>query len=236
MNITDIFETLTQSADFPLLTALLLGALVALNPCQLAISVSALSYLSRNTEGKQTIMTKGLLYVIGRSITYSILGWLLTFIVSKGIGITWVQEILGKAESILPYVLIIIGLVFIYRAIHHHHHDGETCHNSGQVIKKNGHFGALILGILLAFAFCPESAILYFGILIPLSSTTGYGILLPILFSITAAIPVIILTALVSSAVRSAKRFEHIFEHFQLWANGVLGVLFIIVGILFFFE
>lgn len=61
-----VIHELTQSAELPLLAALLLGILVALNPCQLAINVSALTYMSRRTEEKNRLLLKGIVYAAGR--------------------------------------------------------------------------------------------------------------------------------------------------------------------------
>lgn len=48
----------------------------------------------------------------------------------------------------------------------------------GEGLKKNtkGSWGALLLGILFALAFCPTSGVFYFGILMPLAAaeTGGY--------------------------------------------------------------
>ncbi|MDE7117644.1 MAG: sulfite exporter TauE/SafE family protein, partial [Bacteroidaceae bacterium] len=64
-------DTFLQSTDLPLLAAFVLGVLVALNPCQLAISISALAYEYRN--GKS--LSDGIVYALGRTITYTIMGW-----------------------------------------------------------------------------------------------------------------------------------------------------------------
>ena len=141
INIHELFDTLLQSADLPLLTAFVLGLLVALNPCQLAISVSALAYEYRN--GKQLI--DGLVYALGRTITYTAMGWVTMCLIGGGANVVGLQQVLSKAEVILPYVLIALGLYLLYRAFHRHHHHGDNCHNSGRIIKRNGPLGSLVL-------------------------------------------------------------------------------------------
>lgn len=101
---------LTQSAELPLLAALLLGILVALNPCQLAINVSALTYMSRKAGGKNRLLVKGLIYAVGRVFTYTSLGWILIYITGKGFDIDFIRSLLSHGEDILPYILISIGL------------------------------------------------------------------------------------------------------------------------------
>ncbi|MBP3214133.1 MAG: sulfite exporter TauE/SafE family protein [Bacteroidaceae bacterium] len=231
-NIEDTLNPLLQSADFPLLTAFALGVLVALNPCQLAISVSALAYEYRN--GKHLL--DGIIYAFGRTITYTLLGWVTMCLIGGGNNIEGLQKVLSKAEMFVPYILIAIGIYLIYRAFHHHHHDGENCHNSGRIIKRNGPLGSLMLGMTLAFAFCPESAIFYFGMMIPLSISSSVGALVPLVFGLAASIPVVVMAWLMNKAVNGAERLSRGFEHFQQWLNGITGLLFIAIAILLLTE
>ena len=231
LNIDDILHSLLQSADLPLLAAFVLGVLVALNPCQLAISISALAYEYRN--GKR--LMDGLIYAFGRTLTYTLLGWVTMCLIGGGSNIAGLQQILSQAEEYVPYVLICIGLYLIFRAFHHHHH-GDNCHNSGRIIKRNGPLGSLVLGMTLALAFCPESAIFYFGMMIPLSISSNVGAMVPLVFGLAASIPVVIMAWLMHKAVNGAAKLSHGFEHFQQWLNGVTGVLFILIAILLLME
>ncbi|MBR6036322.1 MAG: sulfite exporter TauE/SafE family protein [Bacteroidaceae bacterium] len=230
LNIDDILNTLLQSADLPLLAAFALGVLVALNPCQLAISISALAYEYRN--GKKLL--DGIIYALGRTLTYTLLGWVTMCLIGGGSNVAGLQNVLSMAEVIVPYVLMGIGIYLIYRAFRRHHHHGDDCHNSGRIIKRNGPLGSLVLGMTLAFAFCPESAIFYFGMMIPLSISSSVGAMVPLIFGLAASIPVIIIAWLMHKAVNGAAKLSHGFEHFQQWLNGITGILFILIAILLF--
>lgn len=232
LDFNDILNPLLQSADLPLLAAFALGVLVALNPCQLAISISALAYEYRN--GKKFL--DGIIYALGRTLTYTLLGWVTMCLIGGGSNVAGLQNVLSMAEKIVPYVLIGIGIYLIYRAFRHHHHHGDDCHNSGRIIKRNGPLGSLVLGMTLAFAFCPESAIFYFGMMIPLSLSSSVGAMVPLVFGLAASIPVIIIAWLMHKAVNGAAKLSHGFEHFQQWLNGITGILFILIAIMLFME
>lgn len=223
---------LMQSTDLPLLTAFVLGLLTALNPCQLAISVSALAYEYKR--GKRIV--DGILYAAGRTVTYTVLGWIMMCLIGGGRNIEGFQALVSKAEVIIPYILFIIGLYLIVRAFHHHHHDGDNCHNSGTLIRRNGPLGSLILGMILALAFCPESAIFYFGIMLPLAVKTSASIFIPLVFSVAAALPVLTIAFIMRKAVDGVHKISHSFEVFQSILNAVTGVLFIIIAILLLME
>ncbi len=230
MNI--INNILSQQAELPLLAALVLGLLVAINPCQLAINISALTYLTRRAKYRHPRRTL-LLYVLGKTITYTGLGWILMCLIGGGRNIEGMSYILSKAELVVPYVLIIIGLFMLFRALHpHHHHQGENCHNSGEMIHRNGPLGALVLGITLAFAFCPESAVFYFGLMLPLSINSRAGLFVPLFFAIAASIPVLLLAWAIRRTFTQADQLNNTFEHAQQWINGLVGLLFIIMAII----
>lgn len=223
-------HSILQSTDIPLLTAFFLGLLVALNPCQLSINISALSYILKKEADS------GLSYAMGKTFTYTVLGWIIVCLIGGGHNIMKFQNIVTKTEIFLPYILIIIGLFLLYRAFHHHVHHGDSCHHSGLLIKRNGPLGAFILGMTLALAFCPESAIFYFGIMIPMSMTSDVGILLPFVFGISASIPVLIISFFMRKAMVKVQSITNTFEHFQQVLNGITGFLFIILGIWIMME
>ena len=231
-NLNELLNTLLQSADLPLLAAFVLGLLVALNPCQLAISVSALAYEYRNRKR----LIDGIIYAFGRTVTYTLLGWVTMCLIGGGSNIAGLQHVLSKAEVVVPYVLIVLGAYLLFRAFHRHHHHGENCHNSGRIIKRNGPLGSLILGMTLALAFCPESAIFYFGMMIPLSISSSMGAAVPLVFGLSASIPVVVIAWIMHNAVDGATRLSRGFEHFQQWLNGITGLLFIAIAILLLFE
>lgn len=228
MNINEAINTVMQSTEIPLLTAFVLGLLTAINPCQLAINVSALSYQYKN--GSQ--WSDALMYTFGRTITYTLLGWVIMCLLGGGRNITGIEYALSRAEEFLPFILIVMGMFMLARTFHHHHHDGETCHNSGMIIQRNGPMGSLILGMTLALAFCPESAVFYFGIAIPLAVTSTAGILVPLVFAIAASLPVVLISRLMLSAASKARHFTHNFEHAQQILNCATGILFIIIATL----
>ena len=232
MNLEQLINTLTQSTDIPLLTAFLLGLLVAINPCQLAINISALAYILKKEKAKSA----SIIYALGRTSTYTLLGWILMCLIGGGKNVEGVQLLLSKAEVILPYILFAIGLFMLARAFHTHHHDGENCHHSGQIIRRNGPLGALILGMTIALAFCPESAVFFFGLMLPLSMTSHAGPLIPLIFALAASIPVLVLAWLMRMAVNKVEKVSHAFEHAQQWLNAITGLLFIAGGILLLME
>lgn len=231
-----MLEQFITTTDVPLLAALVLGFLVAINPCQLAINISALTYIIKKDALSKDKWTNPLLYVLGRSITYTLMAWALVCLIGGGKNIEAVQLALSKGEDILPYALILMALFFLYRGLHTHHHEhGDDCHNCGQIIQRNGPLGALTLGLTLALAFCPESAVFYFGLLLPMSATSSVGLLLPPVFAIGAALPIFFIAFVMQKATDKAKRLSHSLEHLQRVLNIVTALLFLGIALFILF-
>lgn len=227
----DELHTLTeQSAGFPLLTALLLGLLAAINPCQLAINVSALTYLFRqvHADGQKKWLT-GAAYLAGRCLSYSLLGWG-TMALTEWMGNLIPLPDYGVIERLLPYVLLSVGLFFLYRAIHSHRHD-ESCHNSRFVIRCNLRFGAFWMGCVLAFLFCPESALVFFGMMVPLGVAES-SFVVPLVFSFFTVLPLALLLFAMQLTNNVIERYVLIAAKGQRIVNILFAVFFIALSLI----
>jgi len=228
-------NTLLQS-DLPLISALLLGLLTAINPCQLAICVSALTYIQKRDLGKKNAWVNSMLFVLGRTLTYILLAWLLICLIGGGQNVEAMQTVLSHGETILPYALFLMGLFLLYRGWHQHKHPhGEDCHHAGLIIRRQGPLGALILGMILAFAFCPESAVFYFGAMLPISTSSHLGAIIPVVYAIASALPILGIAWLLQRASISLAKLSMAFEHAQRIINVSIGVLFILIAAFFWF-
>lgn len=217
-----------------LISAFCLGLLVAFNPCQIAINISALTYLNGRCKSPADMMRKGVLYAVGKAVTYTLLGEALIYIWERTVAVQAIKTLLSKGEDVLPYIMLIIGVFLFVRAFHSHNHHGDDCHNSGKTIQRSGPSGALFLGLMLAFAFCPESAIIFFGMLMPLAVTKTFGMLAPIAFAVAAVVPVVVLTYLMVKASSQMKLLALRFKHFQKWTNVIIGSAFIIAAVVLY--
>ena len=210
-----------------MVTAFLIGLIVALNPCQLAISTSALTFLSKDGKGGRSVWLNGIFYSFGRFLAYLLLGWACLFV-----NIAVNQQVVQIVERVLPYVLLLFGAFFILRAFFHHHHHHDSCHNSGFIIHRYGSLGAMLLGGLLAFAFCPESAVLFFGIVVPLSLSSAAGMTIAPAFALAAILPSLLLAYLLSRASELVARFQLRMERLQFWSNLLVGIVFVLIALL----
>ncbi len=224
-------QQLLDSGTTPLLTAFLLGLLTAISPCPLATNITAIGFISRDLESRNRIFWNGVLYTLGRVLSYTILGVVLIGILREGSSLFQVQKIVSKyGEMILSPALILIGLFMLF---------GDKLKlpsfgfngSGGDELKGRGGLGALLLGVLFALAFCPTSGVFYFGMLISLSATSTAGYLMPAVFAVATALPVIIVAWVLAYSVGEIGKVYNRIKVFQKWFSLVVALLFIAVGI-----
>ncbi|MBO5193305.1 MAG: sulfite exporter TauE/SafE family protein, partial [Bacteroidales bacterium] len=141
-----------------------------------------------------------------------------------------IQKFIGKyGEIILGPALVMIGAFMLFGSKLKLPSIGFN--GNGEGLARKGGFGALLLGMLFAMAFCPTSGVFYFGMLIPMSATTTFGYLLPVLFAVATALPVLAVAWILAFSVQHIGSFYGKMQTVQKWLNGIVGCLFVGIGI-----
>ena len=223
-------QTLLDNSSTPVVTALLLGLLTALSPCPLATNIAAIGYIGKDIEDRQSVFRKGLLYTLGKVVAYTLLGIVLIGIIRSGASMFGVQKFIGTwGELLLGPLLIVIGLLMLFG--HRLILPQFGFNGKGEGLAKRGSWGAFLLGVLFAMAFCPSSGMFYFGMLIPMSATATMGYLLPVVFAVATALPVLIVAWILAFSAGEIGKFYGRVKTIERWLSIVVGVGFIIVGI-----
>lgn len=226
----DWLQTLLDNSTTPALTAFLLGLLTAVSPCPLATNIAAIGYISKDIENRRRIFRNGVLYTFGRVIAYTILGIILISVLKEGASIFGIQKAIGKwGELLLGPLLLIIGMFMLFG--HKLNIPQFGLSSSGEGLVRKGGWGALLLGVLFAMAFCPSSGVLYFGMLIPMSVTANAGWLLPVIFAVATALPVLAVAWILAFSVEKIGEFYGKLRTIQKWLNIIVGILFLGVSV-----
>ncbi|MCT4602546.1 MAG: sulfite exporter TauE/SafE family protein, partial [Marinifilum sp.] len=72
----DVLQSFLENSQFPMLSAFLLGLMTAISPCPMATNITAIGFISKDIESKQRVFINGLVYTLGRAISYTALGLL----------------------------------------------------------------------------------------------------------------------------------------------------------------
>jgi hypothetical protein len=98
---------------------------------------------------------------------------------------------------------------------------------------KAGMIGAAMLGMLLFLSFCPTTAWMFFGGLLPTAIEEHSPLLLPSLYALGAALPVMILGSLLAGGTQLAGKVSGSLQAAEKYTRLATGTLFIAVGIWF---
>lgn len=230
----DWLQNLLDNSSTPVLTAFLLGLLTAISPCPLATNIAAVGFIGRNIENRKRVFINGLLYTLGRVLSYTLFGVVLIMILREGSSMFGIQKTIGTwGELLIGPMLLIIGLFMLWGDRLNLPKFGFNGNAEG--LARKGGAGALLIGVLFALAFCPTSGVFYFGMLIPMSATATAGYLLPAVFAIATAIPVLIVAWILAFSVQQMSSFYGRIKTVQKWLNVIVGILFIVIGIYYCF-
>jgi len=208
-------------------SALWLGILTSISPCPLATNIAAISFIGRRVDSPRKVFAAGLLYTAGRSVAYVLVGGLLVFGLTSA---PLLSQLLQKQMNrVLGPILIIAGMFLL--ELLKVNMGGGVSEKMQRRVEAMGLWGAALMGIVFAMSFCPVSAALFFGSLIPVAVKYESAALLPSLYGIGTALPVVVFAVLLAFGVRSIGKAFGAITRFELWARRVTGAVFIIVGI-----
>ncbi len=212
------------------LSAVWLGILTSISPCPLATNIAAISYIGNRVQRPMNVFFTGLLYTAGRSIAYLVLGILIvSSVLSTPALARFLQQYMNK---ILGPILIISGL-FLLEILKLSFPGSGIGSMMQEKADRWGPWGAFPLGILFALSFCPVSAALFFGSLIPIALKGGSGVIIPAVYGIGTALPVLVFAVLIALGARSLGTVFNKVTLIEKWARRITGVIFVCVGLYF---
>lgn len=211
-----------------LASAFWLGVLTSISPCPLATNVAAMSFVGRRVGSPRRVFLAGTLYTGGRALTYSLLGAIL---VSSLLSAPTLSNNLQKYMNLaLGPFLILVGMILL-EMITFTFGNGGIGDNLRKRLESMGFWGAGLMGIVFALSFCPTSAALFFGSLLPLALAQESGLALPMTYGLATGLPVLLFAVLIAMGAKKVGKAYGKIVAFEHWARKITGVIFITVGI-----
>lgn len=209
------------------------GILTSISPCPLATNIAAVSYIGKHMESRRKMVLSGLLYTGGRVAVYVGLSFVLVLgLLSIPQAALFLQKYINMLIGPLLMVVgvVLLGIFPIWMP------DLIPKQKFGFLVEKGNIAGAGLLGIVFALSFCPVSAALFFGSLIPISVKYHSSIWLPTLYGIGTGLPVLVFALTLGVAIQHVGRVFDNIARFEYWARRVTGVLFIAIGVYYSVE
>jgi len=224
----EFLQSILENYNFPILSALVLGLMTAISPCPLATNITATAFISKNITNKKKVFLSGAIYALGRACSYTIIGLVLYFGVSK---LHIARFFNQNGEKYLSILLILIGLSMlgIIKIPFLEKLNFQT--NLSEKLKDKGLLGSFLIGVMFALAFCPYSGALFFGMLIPITISSADGLYLPAIFALGTALPVILFTYLLAFATSQIAIFYSKITKIEKVMRWIAGATFILTGL-----
>ncbi|OGR81345.1 MAG: hypothetical protein A2X32_11005 [Elusimicrobia bacterium GWC2_64_44] len=210
------------------LTALWTGVLTSVSPCPMATNIAALGYISKQSGShKLAVLAHGGLYALGRALAYLAVGFLIVrSLLSAPDFSFFMQKYGGQALSPLlvlagMYMLGLVGRNFT----------GFGLFDFPKYRAGAGALSSLLMGFLFALAFCPISAALYFGVILPLAAKNNAPFSLPLLYGLGTALPVIGMAAALDLGLKKVNAIAGSAGKFERWARPATGWVFVAAGV-----
>jgi cytochrome c biogenesis protein CcdA len=228
MSLISFMEAMGTS-NIPIVAAFFIGIMMAISPCPLATNITAIAYISRKIDNSKHTLLVGFTYALGRMFTYTIIASLIVFF---GLNVQSASLALQKyGENIIGPLLIIIGIVMLDLFKVNFFSGNARLNSFKEKLSEKGLLGSFLLGVIFALTFCPFSAVLFFGMLIPLSLKTGDGLILPSVFAFATGLPVIIFSFIMVYSISKLGLIMDKVQTFEKWSRKIASVVFIGVGI-----
>lgn len=223
----EFLSNLISNSSLPFVSAFVLGLMTAISPCPMATNITAIGFISKDVEDRKKVFLNGLVYTLGRALSYTILAFII-FIGADQFKLSgWFQQ---YGEKIIGPLLILIGILMLdvlrvkfpgMNSLTKHFQEKGT----------GSYWEVLLLGIIFALAFCPYSGVLYFGMLIPMTISNASGLYLPVIFAIATGIPVIIFAWLLAYTISGVGKLYNRLKTFEIWFRRIISVAFIGIGV-----
>ncbi|MGQ0549914.1 MAG: urease accessory protein UreH domain-containing protein [Armatimonadota bacterium] len=228
VTVSQPFGGLTSGSG-SLVTALMLGLLGALSPCQLSTNASSIAYLIGGAgRTGRSVVPPAAAYVAGKVLVYSAAG-LAAFLLGQGLQTVAIPTV-AVTRKVLGPLMILIGLAMLGvwrpRVAFGHGLSARLRARTG----SGGTLSAFLLGIAFSFAFCPTLALLFFGYVLPMAVASTAGPLYPAAFAAGTTFP-LILTALVVAAGSDTGSLESRVMGWEPWLRRIGGIVFLLAGL-----
>ncbi|MEI5906688.1 sulfite exporter TauE/SafE family protein [Bacillus spongiae] len=178
--------------SLPLVYAFVLGIVGALAPCQFTGNISAIMLYGNQSIQRKMSWRNALSFIFGKMLAFSLLGflvWLFGKEIQQELTLyfPWLRKMMGP-------VLVVVGLFMI-----------GFIRFSGTLklfslpknLKGESAIGSFLLGMSFSLAFCPTMFVLFFVTLMPVVFSSPMGFIMPTLFAIGTALPLIIILGII---------------------------------------
>ena len=205
---------------------LLAGIMTTVHPCPLTTNIASVSMLIGWSARRKNAGLTLFFFICGYLFSYLIIAMLLS---SGALSIPRISYVLQVVVNyFIGPSLVLIGMLLADLMNLNRLYKGQILTN----IRSRNWSGlsAFPFGAMIALSFCPATAAIFFGILVPLSVDHNKNFLFPLLYALGASIPLIAISALTYRGVRLSKN-PILLKYLPMISGWILIILGIILSV-----
>jgi cytochrome c-type biogenesis protein len=218
-------QRLLGSQNIPALSALLLGLLGGLAPCQVTANAGAIAYVTQASQEQKPLWRTVWSFIGGKMIVYVTLGFLAAML-----GFRIPTSILAVMRKFSGPLMIVIGL-YLFGLIRWRSAGSERVAEWFRDRMPRRGSPAFWLGVAFALGFCPTMAMIFFGALVPLVVQAQAGLALPVIFAVGTAVPVILWALALSVGREAGKRWMRGVRSMDKYVRWGAAAVFVLLGL-----
>lgn len=176
----------------------------------MATNIAAIAFLGRRGDQRRAVAWSSLAYIAGRMAAYTVLAAVLSAGLLSAPAVA--SFLRTKLEGLIGPGLILLGMVVCgWLPVRIPGIGGLN--ELGTRLAARGFAGEFLMGAVFALAFCPVSAALFFGGLLPVVVKTGATVVLPVAYGVGTAVPVVVAVVILAGGLGVAgKRVQALRE------------------------
>lgn len=217
------------TSNIPIIAAFFIGLMTAISPCPLTTNITAIAYASKRIGNSKHTILVGFLYTLGRMATYVLLAALIIWFGTNTQSIALFLQKYG--EKALGPLLLIVGIIMLDIIKFNFFKGSDRLNKLKEDLANKGFIGSFLLGAVFALAFCPFSAVLFFGMFIPIALHAGDWIILPAIFGFATGLPVLIFSFILVYSVSKLGTIMNKIQVFEKWMRKIVAIIFILAGL-----
>lgn len=206
----------------------LLGLLTAISPCPLATNIAAISYIGRHAANPRRSLVAGSAYVVGRVLCYTVLAAVLA---AGLLAAATASATLSRTIGLLVGPVLVIAGAMLLGLIPAPGFGAGSGRLSEKLARRGDALGAFVLGVVFALSFCPSSAALFFGSLLPLAAKSESTVLVPVTYGFATGVPVLVFAVSIAAGGHGLGRAFDRMKAIERWLRLATGVLLIAIGL-----
>ena len=209
-------------------SGLVLGLITAVSPCPLATNLAAAVWLTRHAASRRRALFGALFYTFGRVAAYGAIALILAL---GALGAPAASQALQ--EWLPPFVgpLLVLTAMVLLELLPLPWTNKGMSQDTAERLARFGVLGEFALGFVFALTFCPASAALFFGSLLPQALGSPAAAPPVIAYGIGTAIPIGIFAVAVAIGAGFASRFGAGIVRWQPKIRIATGTGLLLVGL-----